>query len=108
MRITTAQAIRIRQGRSAKTGRPPLDIDWQIVETMSEMGFTVIEIATVLECSPDTLHRRFAAHIKRGKALLAAALRAAQFLRAMQGSTVMQIWLGKNILSQVGTKYRGG
>jgi hypothetical protein len=49
-------------------GRPKKDISTDEVERAAGCGLTDAQIAHVLGCSVDTLSRRFAEHIKRGKA----------------------------------------
>jgi len=58
-------------------------------------------MATILDCSIDTLQRNFAAEMKRGKAELCGSLRKAQIKNAIsRGNAQMQIWLGRQLLKQ--------
>jgi hypothetical protein len=57
-------------------------------------------MAEMLECSKDTLERRFAAVIKKGRAQRNSSLRRKQFEVAMKGDRTMLIWLGKQYLEQ--------
>ena len=83
-----------------KTGRPLIKIDGQQVEAMCQMGCTLDEVGSVLGCSRDTLERRFAARISKGRLGGKVRLRKAQMNAAMSGNITMLIWLGKNILGQ--------
>ena len=67
---------------------------------MAMAGNPVTSIATILGCSTDTLHRRFAAVIKKGYERGNHSLRLMQYQKAMDGNTTMLIWLGKQRLGQ--------
>ena len=86
--------------KKRKTGRPPKKIDDRQVFKLAQYGCTTPEIAAVMDCSPDTLERRFAATMKRGKDSLRHSLRKAQVESAMGGNVTMLIWLGKQLLGQ--------
>lgn len=80
--------------------RPLKEIDAKQVELLAGCGATTQEIASKLDCSKDTLERRFAAAIEKGRETGRMSLRGKQFERAMKGSDVMLIWLGKQLLGQ--------
>ena len=96
--------------------RPRKVIDKTQVEQLAAIGCTNEEMASILDCSADTLERRFAGVIKRGKQSAKMSLRRAQFTAAMGRPAVirdgivvapavapnitMQIWLGKQLLEQ--------
>jgi hypothetical protein len=61
------------------------------------------EMVDILGVSEDTLKRRFAGIIDKGKAEGKMRLRRKQIEVAMKGNAVMLIWLGKQILSQSDT-----
>ena len=84
----------------AKIGRPKKKINAKVVETLASIQCTNEEIAQVCECSSDTLTRRFAEHIKKGKNVGKSSLRRLQWEKAKAGNTTMQIWLGKQVLGQ--------
>ena len=84
----------------AKTGRPKKKINAKVVETLASIQCTNEEIAQVCECSSDTLTRRFAESIKKGKNVGKSSLRRLQWEKAKAGNTTMQIWLGKQVLGQ--------
>jgi hypothetical protein len=80
--------------------RPKLEIDEKQVEYLAMAYCTDEEIAAKVGCSVDTLTRRFAESIKKGKGSARASLRGKQFELAMKGNTTLLIWLGKQYLGQ--------
>jgi hypothetical protein len=80
--------------------RPRLEIDEDQVFQMASFGLTIPEIAAVLQCSHDTLERRFLDVIAEGKELCRGSLRRKQYELAMAGNVTALIWLGKNLLGQ--------
>lgn len=82
--------------------RPRKQIDQCKVEKLAKLGCSQAEIGSVLGCSPDTLHRRFAGALKKGNAELDISLRKKQIDVALKGRnpTTMLIWLGKQRLGQ--------
>jgi hypothetical protein len=94
------------------------EINKQRVLDLASNMCTTEEIAADLECSPDTIERRCAAILKKGRGQAKLSLRARQFQLAMgmpaqydkqtgkqmfaaiQPSVTMQIWLGKQYLGQ--------
>lgn len=80
--------------------RPLKEIDAKQVELLAGCGCTTTEIGLKLDCSNDTLERRFAAELEKGKSNGRTSLRGKQFELAMKGSIPMLIWLGKNMLGQ--------
>lgn len=81
-------------------GRPKIVIDPNIVQGLAEIFCTMEEIASVVGCSVDTLERRFADVIKRGRDTAKGSLRRVQWQTAQKGNATMQIWLGKQYLDQ--------
>lgn len=81
-------------------GRPPLDIDPQKVQALAGIWCTNEEIAAVLGCSADTIERRFAGELEKGRATAKMSLRRKQWEVAERGSVPMLIFLGKNYLGQ--------
>jgi AraC-like DNA-binding protein len=79
--------------------RPKKEIDPSKVRKLAGMGLTGEEIAAVLECSKDTLERRFAADLKEGRTRLNASLKRTQFAMSRK-HVAMAIWLGKQYLGQ--------
>lgn len=67
---------------------------------LASKSLTVEEIAGLLNVSHDTLTRRFACELTRGRELCNGSLRRKQYERAMAGSDKMLIHLGKNRLGQ--------
>lgn len=83
-----------------KTGRPLAVIDAAQVEQLAAIDCSVAEMGAVLGCSSDTLQRRFAAAIEKGRESGKASLKRRQFKLAMDGNATMLIWLGKQRLGQ--------
>lgn len=86
--------------RKPKVGRPLAKVDPAVVQALARIHCTYPEIAAVVGCSEDTLHRRFAGIIEKGKEEGRASLRRMQFKAAEGGSATMMIWLGKQHLGQ--------
>ena len=81
-------------------GRPRKQVDEEKLFTLASLGLTTAEIASVLECSPDTLERNYKEEMAEGKEKCKASVRRKQFELAMAGNPTMLIWLGKQILGQ--------
>lgn len=80
--------------------RPQKNIDPAILEKLAAILCTMEEMASVVGCSVDTLERRFADVIEKGRAQGNTSLRRKQFELAMNGHATMLIWLGKQRLGQ--------
>lgn len=80
--------------------RPKKIIDPSQVQALAGIGCTTEEMADALGCSRDTLERRFAAHIEKGRRVARRSLRRKQWEQAQAGNTGMLIWLGKMMLGQ--------
>jgi len=80
--------------------RPRLTIDPDKVRLLAMVHCTDEEIAAQLNCSVDTLKRRYADVIKTGKRAGNTSLRRKQMEVAMSGNVAMLIWLGKQLLGQ--------
>lgn len=85
--------------------RPLKEVDEKDVEKLASMGCTMKEIATFCECSVDTLERRFAEAVAKGRENGKIALRRMQWQSAQKGNVVMQMFLGKNLLGQSDRHY---
>jgi len=91
-----------------KTGRKPLNIDWDRVDTMLEAHCTAVSIADVLGVSESALRKRcevdkkvrFSEYAQLKRAKGDDLLRDKQYQVAMSGDKVMLVWLGKNRLGQ--------
>lgn len=77
-----------------------INVDPDEVEKLAAMHCTMKEIASFVDCSVDTLERKFADVIAKGKEKGKAKLRRLQWQSAEKGNVVMQIWLGKQYLDQ--------
>jgi hypothetical protein len=80
--------------------RPPRQINASQVAKLAEIGCSALEIATVMDCSVDTIQRRFAANFAKGRQSLKMKLRRRQIRAALDGNITMLIWLGKQYLGQ--------
>lgn len=80
--------------------RPKLKLDAGTIERLAAIACTTQEIADVLECSPDTIERRFAGCLKKGRATARTSLRRMQWKAAEKGNATLLIWLGKQLLGQ--------
>jgi len=81
--------------------RPKLDIDGELVQKFAQLGCTGEEIANYFGCSTDTIERRFAGEVRKGRSNLRMSLRQWQLKSAERGNVAMMIWLGKQMLGQV-------
>jgi hypothetical protein len=81
-------------------GRKRLELDERQIQSLAEIQCTMVEIASVMGCSVDTLERRYAGVIKNGRESGKSSLRRMQYKKAMEGNPTMLIWLGKHYLEQ--------
>lgn len=80
--------------------RPPIPVDEDQVLKLATLHCTNKEIAAFFEISVDTLTRRFADILNKGRETGRMALRRMQWKYADKGNVVMLIWLGKQYLEQ--------
>jgi hypothetical protein len=80
--------------------RPQADIDPEQVYKLAALHCTNKEMADILGISTDTLERRFAAEIVKGKSDAKRDLRDMQWKACKRGNITMMIWLGKQMLGQ--------
>ncbi len=78
--------------------RPKKKIDADQVEALAGINCTTEEIASVLGCSKDTLERRFAACLKKGRHQGRSSLRRRMWRKVEEGNITMMIWLSKQML----------
>jgi hypothetical protein len=88
-----------------KRGRPPVDVDMNVLEALAWAGCTNIEIAARFGVSERTIEMRrreagFRAVMERGVARGNISLRQKQMSEALRGNTTMLIWMGKQRLGQ--------
>ena len=87
-------------------GRPRLTFDLRLVEDLGKIQSTHGELAAVLGCHLETVRDRlrndpeFCAAYEKGLENGKSSLRRIQWKAALGGNTTMQIWLGKQYLSQ--------
>ena len=78
--------------------RPKIVIDENKVYELAKIHCTNEEIAASCNCSADTIERRFAGVIKRGREAGKEQLRRKMFEKAAEGNTTIMIWLSKQHL----------
>lgn len=83
--------------------RPRKEIDEELLYKLAVIHCTMQEMVDIIGVSEDTLKRRYAGIIAKGKAEGKQRLRRKQVEVAMSGNAVMLIWLGKNLLGQSDT-----
>lgn len=80
--------------------RPLKDIDAGEVVKLAAMQCTTREIAAFFDCSIDTIERRFAAELAKGRESGKIKLRRLQWQAAEKLDRTILIWLGKQLLGQ--------
>lgn len=80
--------------------RPKKEIDPKLVQDLAAIGCKTTDISRIVGVSVDTLDRRFAAEMEKGRANLRTSLRRWQLEAAKKGNVAMLIWLGKQYLEQ--------
>lgn len=78
--------------------RPRIEVDKDQIEKLAILGCSNVEIAYVIGISVDTLSRRFAELIDKGRAKRRVKLRQLIWQSAERGNIAMQIFLAKNVL----------
>ena len=78
--------------------RPRIKVDTEAVVKLASIGCTTSEIASIVNCSKDTLERRYAAELNKGRENGKTRLRRLMWQSAEKGNVVIQIWLSKNLL----------
>lgn len=90
------------------TGRPRIDIDWNLVGQLCEVGASALGIAGMIGCDEGTLRSRSLQEFEKSFSEWRAEkmeagngrLHSKQFQLAMEGNPTMLVWLGKNRLGQ--------
>lgn len=78
--------------------RPVKPVDLNLLDKLAEIQCSVKEMSFILGVSEDTLNRRYAAVLEKGRNKGKRALRQSMYDKAIDGNVVMQIWLSKNWL----------
>lgn len=79
-------------------GRPKLDIEGTAVFRLAKLGCKVTEIADELGCDSDTIWRRFAAELRKGRSAHRLELRERFDFHAKKGNSVVLMQLGRRYL----------
>jgi len=88
--------------------RPPIPIDWEVVDKFLEADCSGTQVAGLLAIHPDTLYARcakekgmpFSEYANTKKAKGDGLIKEKQFAEALKGDKSMLIWLGKQRLGQ--------
>lgn len=80
--------------------RPKADVDGEQVFKLAKLGCKTEEIADWFGVSTDTIQRRFAAELAKGRADVKLSVRRWQLQYAEAGNAALLIWLGKQMLGQ--------
>ena len=83
-----------------KTARPLAEVDEGQVFKLAQFGCTYDEIGSFFDVNGDTIRRRFAPTVAKGRDYLKRVIRKKQVELAMRGDRTMLIWLGKQLLDQ--------
>lgn len=90
-----------KEKKAKPNGRPPKEVNIDVVRALANVGCTQEEIAAECGCSVDTLIRRFREELDVGTLKGNISIRRAQFNKAVKKEdTTMLIWLGKVRLKQ--------
>jgi DNA-binding CsgD family transcriptional regulator len=81
-------------------GRPKKDIDEKQVAKLAKEGASNRDIAALLDCTEDTIRKRFLAILTKGRAERRMEIRRKQTASMRKGNIAMLIWLGKQELDQ--------
>lgn len=81
-------------------GRPKKEIDEKLLEQLASIQCSLAEMASIMDCHPDTLRDNFSTVIDKGRESGKMSLRRKQFSVALSGNVTMLIWLGKQYLGQ--------
>ena len=83
-------------------GRPVKELSEGMVYKLARINCSMEEMSLILGVSEDTLRRRFATAIDKGRAVMCQSLKRKQYQVAMadKGNVPMLIWLGKQHLGQ--------
>ena len=80
--------------------RPKKEVDEELLFKLAQIHCTMREMSDIVGVSIDTLKRRYADLIDKGKSEGKMRLRRKQIEVAMSGNHTMLIWLGKQMLGQ--------
>ena len=80
--------------------RPKKEVDEELLYKLAQIHCTMREMSDIVGVSVDTLKRRYADLIDKGKSEGKMRLRRKQIEVAMNGNHTMLIWLGKQMLGQ--------
>lgn len=90
------------------TGRPSIEIDWKLLDSILEFGARLIDCSGILDVSDDLIQKRirekfdctFSEYRELKMSKMRMRLLQKQYDVAMKGNVAMLIWLGKQHLNQ--------
>lgn len=91
-----------------KSGRPQVDIDWNVMDSILQFGARLIDCSEMLKVSEDTIQNKikekfgitFSEYREKKMSTMRVKLLQKQFEGAMKGNTALLIFLGKQYLGQ--------
>lgn len=94
--------------KEEKRGRPKIELDWKLLDSILEFGARCIDCAGILECSEDTIQTKikesFGMTFSEYRLLKMSKMRTRLLQKqvdvALKGNVAMLIWLGKQVLHQ--------
>ena len=92
-------AKKLEERKKNLGGRPPKEIDENLVYELARTMLTNETIGHILDCCPDVLERRFSGALREGRADRKKSLIQSMWYNALEVKDVkMQIWLSKQHL----------
>lgn len=76
------------------------DKEKQQIEALGALGCHMGEVATIMQCSPDSIEKDYRQEYETGFSRMKMSLRRKQIELAMAGNATMLVWLGKQYLGQ--------
>lgn len=94
-------------------GKPPIKVDWELVETLARRHCSGAEIASYIGIHHDTLGLKVLAKygenmtnfLAKMRSKGKATIKAKQFEKAEAGDNMMLIWVGKNFIEQADSQH---
>lgn len=91
-----------------RVGRPPVNLDWKLLNSILQYGATILDCSDICEISEDVIQKRikkeykmtFTEYRKKKMSKTRLKLRQKQTEMALAGNVALLIWLGKNMLGQ--------
>ena len=94
------KTISISKPKVVKRGRKKLKLCPDDIIALASIGCSLKDMATVLNCSKDTIERNYAIACEKGRSKMRNGIKRKQIEVAMDGSVPMLIWVGKQWCEQ--------